>query len=65
MAANDEWFRPLHRRLICFAIAAGAFAVEVIFLGEELWMFLFGAIAAYAAYDFFVSGKYDAKPNDD
>ncbi len=58
MAANDDWFRPLYRRVICLAIAAGAFAAEVIFFGEQLWMFLFGAITAYGAYDFFLSGKY-------
>ena len=65
MAANDDWFRPLYRRVICLAIAAGAFAAEVIFFGEQLWMFLFGAITAYGAYDFFLSGKYRDAPKDE
>ncbi len=59
MAANDEWFRPMYRRVITFAVAVAMFVGEWIFFGEELWLFLFGALAAYAGYDFFLSGKYD------
>lgn len=65
MAANDDWLRPLHRRVICLAIAAGAFVAETIFSGEQLWMFLFGAITVYGAYDFFFSGKYSGPPKDE
>lgn len=61
MAANDEWLRPLHRRVITFIIACAMFAAEWIFLGEELWIWLFGALAAYAGYDFFLSGKYGGR----
>lgn len=65
MAANDEWFQPLYRRVIVFVIAVIAFILEWVFLGEELWMFLFGAMAAYAGYDFFLSGKYTGRKSSD
>ncbi len=61
MAANDEWFQPLYRRVIVFVIAVAAFVLEWALFGEELWMFLFGGLAAYAGYDFFLSGKYDGR----
>lgn len=62
MAANDQWLRPLKRRVIVFVVAAAMFAAEAIFFQEDLWLFLFGAITAWAGYDFFFSGKYSDPP---
>lgn len=59
MAANDEWFKPMHRRVITFLFAAGLFVLELALWGEELWLWLFGGLAAYCFYDFFLSGKYE------
>ena len=64
MAANDEWLQPLHRRVIAFVVAAAMFAAEAIFFQDELWLVLFGAITAWAAYDFFLSGKYSGRKPD-
>ncbi|MEZ5669385.1 MAG: hypothetical protein R3F55_18510 [Alphaproteobacteria bacterium] len=51
-----------YRRIIVFLIAVGAVVFEALFLGEELWMFLFGGLALWAGYDFFLSGKYGRRP---
>jgi len=64
MAANEEWLQPLYRRVIAFVVAAGMFAAEAIFFQDELWLILFGAITAWAGYDFFLSGKYDGRARD-
>ncbi len=59
MAQNDEWLRPLPRRVVVFAICLGMLIAEIFLLGaEQLWLFLFGALTLYAGYDFFLSGKY-------
>ncbi len=58
MAANSDWFRPLYRRVIVFSLCLAGLLVEVLVLQEEIWTYVWGGITAYAAYDFFLSGKY-------
>ncbi len=61
MAAN-QWFRPLHRRVLTMA-ACVALLVFELFQQEPLWLVIAVAINAYAAWDFFLSGDYDG-PSD-
>lgn len=46
-------FRPLWRRLLIVGLAGGWAMFEFV-MGNQLWALLFGAIAAYCAYEFLV-----------
>ena len=58
---RHPFFRPLWRRLLVVALAFGWTAVEVA-AGSTTWAMLFGAMGAYAAWQFFVAWKGDEPP---
>jgi hypothetical protein len=50
---RHPFFRPVWRRVVTVAFALGWALVEL-WAGNVVWAMLFGAMGAYAAWEFFV-----------
>ncbi len=62
--ANHPWFRPLWVRVLLVAIAAGWGLFEY-HSGSEVWAIVFGAIAAFGVWSFFIAyDPEDGGPGD-
>ncbi len=59
---DHDWFRPLWVRLAIVALAAGWAAFEFS-MGETVWAGIFGAIALYALWSFFLDPVARARRN--
>ncbi|MGK9233546.1 hypothetical protein KXS07_25175 [Inquilinus limosus] len=57
------WLEPLWVRLLIIVFLVAALAAEVLWLGDRLWLFLWGAALVYAIWDFFLRGVY-GKPKE-
>ncbi|MGK9167736.1 hypothetical protein KXR53_15630 [Inquilinus limosus] len=57
------WLEPLWVRLLIVVFLIAALAAELLWLGDRLWLFLWGAALVYAVWDFFLRGIY-GKPKD-
>lgn len=61
MAANSEkdrdFFAPLWRRLVLFAIVAAWFAYEAIVTRDTTWMLISGGMLAYAIWNYAIRWK--------
>lgn len=58
---NHPWLRPLWRRVLIVAITA-AIALWDILSGNYGWALIFGGMAAYGVYIFFIAWKGDETP---
>lgn len=58
---NHPWLRPLWRRVLIVAITA-AIALWDIVNGNFGWALIFGGMAAYGVYVFFIAWKGDEAP---
>lgn len=52
------WLEPLWVRLLIIVFLIAALAAEFLWLGDRLWLFLWGAALVYAIWDFFLRGVY-------
>ncbi len=60
--AQHPWFKPVWRRAVMVAIPAAVAGWDA-YHGNFGWALLFGALAAYAVYTFFIVWNRD-KPED-
>lgn len=61
---DHAWFRPLWVRILIIAVAAGWAAFEAS-MGETVWAVIFGAIAAYGVWSFFIDPEARRKRRGD
>lgn len=52
--ADHPWFRPMWRRVLVVVIPAIIAAVDI-YHGNFGWALIFGGLAAYAVYIFFIA----------
>ena len=60
---DHPWFRPLWARVLIVALAAG-WAVFEFVTGSPVWGLVFLALAAYAAWHFFIVFKKPGSGSD-
>ena len=62
---SHRWLEPLWVRLLIVLLLIAALVVEIVWLKEQLWLFLWAAALAYAIWDFFLRGFINrSKPTD-
>jgi hypothetical protein len=62
---SHRWLEPLWVRLLIVLLLIAALVVEIVWLKEQLWLFLWAAALAYAIWDFFLRGFFNrSKPTD-
>jgi hypothetical protein len=60
---SHPWLEPLWVRLLIVLLLIAALGVEILWLREQLWLFLWAGALAYAIWDFFLRGRFDpSKP---
>jgi hypothetical protein len=55
--SDQEFFRPLWRRVAVVAALAVWLGFEAIFVRETMWIVIIGGTLAYAVWTFFISWK--------
>ena len=60
--ANHPWFKPAWRRALMVAIPAGVAGWDA-YHGNWGWTLIFGGLAAYAVYIFFIAWNRDTPPS--
>lgn len=57
MGVDHPFFRPMYRRILTTGFCA-AWALMELLNGAPFWAILFGALAAYCGYYFFVVAEF-------
>ena len=61
---RHPFFNPLWRRVLTVAVSGGWAVVELV-SGSPGWAIMFGAVAAWCAYEFFVNWEPPGGQEDD
>jgi len=58
---RHPWLAPLWVRLLIVLLLIVALGVEILWLKEQLWLFLWAAALAYAVWDFFLRELFERR----